>query len=189
MAQVRPIIALDIDGVLNPCHRDAPALSPDWKFEPMALGLKVFHLHLSKEMGQAIRDLGDVHWLTTWIKGGDQANPEIAPKLGWPPMPLIEIVEKPYRMSESGMKWKRTSMEAFLQQPGPPVIWIDDCMDDFFDLDEDGPGSKFDPHYRLFTICPDESVGLLRSHLDVAKEWLAARVTPPGSGPGPEPQP
>ena len=162
----KPIILLDVDGVLNPCPWK-PEDSPDWKFEPRwpsSTESGAFPLSLSKEMGQALADLNcQIRWLTTWILTEDFANPEIGKRLGWDRLPVCHIER---RFSDN--YWKPTAVQKILETEGPKVVWIDDDADYYAQV-FDGIS---DPFGRLLIICPDSHVGLTRDHIDTIKVFL-----------------
>lgn len=165
---MKPIILLDVDGVLNPAPFKA-SWSPDWKFEPTARSCQEsggWPLNLSKEMGRAILDLNcEIRWLTTWIKNGDFANPNIGARLDWPRLSICPVQRK---MSEN-IFWKPLAVKEFLENPGPKVVWIDDEADtlrDIFTLDE------LDPHRRLLVINPEPFEGLTKEQLNTIQVFL-----------------
>lgn len=162
---MRPILLLDVDGVLNPVPFTT-TWSSDWEFLPEFISSEesgMWPLNVSAEMAMAITDLGcDVRWLTTW---GDHAHDNIGAAFGWR---LLPVVAQPDRRSFS---WKVKAATEILSEPGPPVVWIDDdiaefaCRTDF---------TTIDPHKRLITVCPKTNVGLTRSHISYIAERLQA---------------
>lgn len=165
---MKPIIPLDIDGVLNPCPFNAER-SKDWLFEPEFRSSPEsgrFLLNLSKEMGQALLDLDcHIRWLTTWILDEDQANPNIGAALGWPKLPIIPIAPH----GPSDFFWKPRAIKTLLENPGPKVIWIDDDINSF--LQHFQP-DVLDPHKRLLTIVPESDIGLTKAHINIIKEFI-----------------
>lgn len=162
----KPILLLDVDGVLNPDR-----LPDDWEFEPRfqsdeeSGGLP---LDLSREMGAAIEEVGfDMRWLTTW---GEYANTNIGPHFGWRAMP---VAAEPYK--EHPYFWKVLAVQRLLAEPGPLVVWIDDEADKFVNLF--GEYEALDPHYRLIYVAPNPRWGLRREHLEWIKNQIAIRTT------------
>lgn len=161
----KPILLLDVDGVLNPCPFDKNR-SSDWAFEKTfrsTLASGGFNLNLSWEMGQALLGLGcEIVWLTTWILDWDHANENIGRAFGWAEKKVPEVTREQF--------WKILEVKRILAEPGPKVVWIDDDALNFLELFEDG--ADLDPHSRLLVVCPDSSVGLTKAHLQEIKEFL-----------------
>jgi hypothetical protein len=171
---VKPIIVLDIDGVLNTFVPVAER-SADWKWDPEFRSDRDsgrFLLNLSTEMARALEKLGELRWLTTWIYNGDQANPNVGAHFGWN-LPLLDIVKDTTTPRVSIFErpdpwWKSNSIKKLCAEPGPPVVWIDDDIEWFL---RDGP-QDLDPHHRLFCVCPDADVGITRAHIEMIKNHL-----------------
>ena len=80
----RPFLLLDVDGVLNPLSVAKPSGFTRYKL----LGYEVW---LSTQHGEWLRTLAkwfDLVWATTWEY---QAPRLIAPRVGLPQMPVIEV--------------------------------------------------------------------------------------------------
>jgi hypothetical protein len=122
----KPLLYLDVDGVLNPA--DPHPADP---FE--AHQLAGFRVLLSARHGDWLRELAhsyDLHWATTWQ---DDANTHIAPLLGLPPLPVVRVVgyrhqpgDPRIRLMEllSGAKWAPLLRHA----GGRPFAWLDDVI-------------------------------------------------------------
>jgi hypothetical protein len=164
---MKPILLLDVDGVLNPISFSSTD-SFDWKFEAPFRSSEEsggWTLNLSKEMGQAIQSLDcEIRWLTTWILDADFANAEIGSALGWERLALCPFVKH-----KSDPWWKPRAVKDLLQHPGPKVVWADDDINIFLQFFED---DELDPHNRLLAICPDPTVGLTKDDIDTIKEFL-----------------
>jgi hypothetical protein len=167
----KPIIFLDVDGVLNRLQRPAP--DPDhFTFEPVFCApgggpCSAFPLELSKEMGAALLDItDDIRWATSWTHWYDHANLHIGPRVGFPhlPAPMCENG----RMSEGPTSAKFRVVQDELRRPGPPVIWIDDDVADPMQVD--------DPHFRLLCVNPEPGSGLTRSDIARIKQFLAEKA-------------
>jgi hypothetical protein len=173
MKKIKPIIVLDVDGVLNPFWPRSTQISRDWVFDKNFSSSPEsgsFLLNLSTEMGQALRDLDcDIRWLSTWMRDGDFANQEIGEALGWPVLPNVEIEFH----GPNDFSWKPRAVRQILSTDGPPVIWIDDdaviFLKDLTDL-------SFDPHQRLLPIAPDTDVGLTKKDIEKAKDFISERL-------------
>lgn len=159
----RPVLYLDVDGVLNALHwRDEPPLET-WddfvhhaNIAPYPDSPDAYNLWLSKKMVAEIAALDiDVFWLTTWR---DAAPAVIAP--------LVDAPEWPY------IKWYRSKAHALVnhqEDERRPFIWIDDDVADerFFPMFAD---QVISPDYLL--IRPDGRVGITPADIEQMKTWL-----------------
>jgi hypothetical protein len=171
-------ILLDVDGVLNPIPFSASD-SSDWKFESSFISSKPsgrYRLNLSREMGKAIEDIGArIHWLTSWhthahFNIGLHFDWIDHPVLAYPPSQLGYGWSGYYGESEDRL-WKARAVQRFLAEPGDKVVWVDDEADGLMAKFSNNAGN-IDPHNRLLIICPDEYVGLTRSHIGSIVEFF-----------------
>jgi len=142
----RPVIALDVDGVLNPAG--APTdLGPGWKIHR----IEVPEVDVPRSPfvpGRGDRDISvdvclnaglhgawitkmhaegaDVVWATTWE---DAANGYLAPLLGIDPLPvgIRTTPEMRSRMQDSARAWKSRSLPRLFR--GRPLAWVDNLAD------------------------------------------------------------
>ena len=146
----RPVILLDVDGVLNACpHRDPEKVGfTDFRVK-LCDGFKITH---SLEMGERLIALdADIVWLTTWE---NRSNTLIGPLFGWPEFPVLEGGEEWYRPGW----WKSTVAEKFIRENPRPFVWIDDDLADAEDNGEiDWVGDVDLPH---FGVAPLTTTGL-----------------------------
>jgi hypothetical protein len=164
---MRPLILLDVDGVLNQVRgaRGARALAFDDFQTAVCNGWKIRYSPL---MGKRLAALeADIVWLTTW---GEEANTWIGPLFGWEPLPVVERTDEDDKTSW----WKSPAALRFLtEQPTPPFIWIDD---DLFDAVGNGEVRWLQdatlPRHLL--ISPEYDVALVPSALDQIEQWIAA---------------
>ncbi|MEV4615833.1 HAD domain-containing protein [Kitasatospora sp. NPDC049258] len=122
----RPLLYLDVDGVLNPLHPHRAA-----EFDSHAL--LGFTVLLSGRHGEWLRELSgryDLVWATTWE---EEANRHIAPLLGLPPLPVVRFTGYVPRPDDprvplldlfSGRKWAPIVRHA----GGRPFAWVDDVI-------------------------------------------------------------
>lgn len=138
----RPVVALDVDGVLNalapapgaggvPHTVTVPAGAlPNSPFLAGG-GLRdlTATIHLHPAHGEWIRRLlerADVWWATTW-EGA--ANTHLAPLLGIDPLPVLNLrAGVPFgiardRDSAAAKAWALTDLA---EETGAPVVWVDD---------------------------------------------------------------
>ncbi|MER8187805.1 HAD domain-containing protein [Kitasatospora sp. NPDC094015] len=166
----RPLLYLDVDGVLNPLRPH-----PDAGFDSHELlGYTVL---LAPAHGDWLRELAvryDLVWATTWE---EEANARIAPLLGLPPLPVVRLTGYVPRPDDpkvplldlfSGRKWAPIVRHA----QGRPFAWLDDII----------PGSLrrravLRRDRLLLRIDPEH--GLQRRHVDRLLTRPPARWLPP----------
>lgn len=116
----KPILLLDVDGVLNV----PPSKRPARKFRiPVEIRGKTFRLqwHPNKRTLRFLRmawELFDVRWLTAWRDGANA----IAEHYGLCPRRVIRDI--------GGQSWKARSAAAALRDFKGRVAWIEDGLDD-----------------------------------------------------------
>ncbi|WP_370221185.1 HAD domain-containing protein [Kitasatospora sp. MAP12-22] len=122
----KPLLFLDVDGVLNPAD---PRPAADFDVHTLC-GFRVL---LSRRHGEWLRELAEVYelcWATTWE---EDANVHIAPVLGLPVLPVVRFAgyrrqpgDPRVRLMElfSGAKW----VPLLRYADGRPFAWVDDVM-------------------------------------------------------------
>jgi hypothetical protein len=106
-----PIVFLDVDGTLLP-------LGDDPEGRQLVAGVGVRLTALSCELV----------WATTW---GEQANAEIAPRLGLPRLPVVAWESAAEHEPEDrwyGLHWKTRGLVDW--SAGRPFAWLDDEITD-----------------------------------------------------------
>lgn len=164
----RPVILLDVDGVINAVHPDPERGS----FDDFALMSRPAWVRFSPEMGRRLTTLrsnvADVVWLTTWEMGTHVRL--LTGLLGWEDTPVLHPTTVDFT---DDTWWKATVAERYITglSERPPFAWIDDDLE---------PGtSYFDQvgwvceHTHLL-VCPTWNLGLLPVELDRVEEWLRA---------------
>lgn len=200
---VRPVVALDVDGVVRvlPAHLpDERGVSKD--ADPAAITIRSgrglftpFHsmpsgtmnILLARGVGGWIRSLLErnieVVWATTWM---DHANTYIAPLLDIPELPVATIMhEDSYRYRGDSATWKLDQLVRAYR--GRPLIWIDDHPPGFewqhrshrrLAL-EDARAQRRDRGVSLI-IAPSPLVGITAADMQEAEDWLALVATARG---------
>jgi hypothetical protein len=119
---MKPVIFLDIDGVLNIAGWKPAKPETDWpdlEYHKVQNGEGVYPMWLSKAMGERLCALdAEIQWLTTW--GHDAV--QVAKIIG---LPLdLEVAAVPQRTFRN---WKLDGVIDFhLQHPDRPFVWLDD---------------------------------------------------------------
>ncbi|GGO93944.1 HAD domain-containing protein [Wenjunlia tyrosinilytica] len=127
----RPLLLLDVDGVLNP-FAAPPERRPEGyathRMRPNgwdAPGLKPLRVWLNPAHGPLLLALPyELVWATTWM---DEANRWISPQLGLPELPFIAWPEM-FAVDENGVHWKTRHLVEYAA--GRPFAWVDDELGD-----------------------------------------------------------
>lgn len=162
----RPLVLLDVDGVLNPARRTTLR----HRRHDIVLDGRTFRVLLSARQGRGLLALAEATgaelvWATTWE---DHANTEIGPRLGLPPLPVIAVNGDPG--SRAGEHFKTRHVAEYVA--GRPFVWFDDSLgiaDWEYLKDHPGVGD-----FLLVEVDPQD--GLTDGAMAHAGEWLATRA-------------
>jgi hypothetical protein len=185
---MRPLILLDVDGVLNILSDDDAPASWDLvrKGRATAEGSS-YPITWAPDVVEAIKgwlDAGaDVQWLTTW---GHDANRSLRELLGLPELPVAGTYDhEPAGVPDddgpshaavapaapdplTGQWWKYDVVQRILrEQPKRTVIWIDDEL-----LRAQEFRRWADEHPHVHAIGPDGDLGLTADDLAAVEELL-----------------
>lgn len=159
----KPILFLDVDGVLNPDSK--PRFLKPLGFKRYRIwddsGYDRYTVWLNKSHGdwlKSLTDVVDIVWATTW---NHHANRAIAGRIGLPQLPVALA-----RPRGHGRTWDKT--EGILEYAkGRSFIWVDDVMtgDDIRNL-KIGTDAKFD------LIRPTPYHGLQMNHITQIRLWI-----------------
>ncbi|GAA2708154.1 HAD domain-containing protein [Actinoplanes palleronii] len=158
----RPLLFLDVDGPLIP-FRSRPTQRVSGTDQP---GNPLLD-RLDPADGRRLLALGcRLMWATTWMS---DANVVVAPRLGLPPLPVVDFPDAD--IPERGLHWKTTSL--IRRAAGIPFIWLDDEMTE---ADQrwvriHHPGSAL-----LHQV--DPLIGLTDTDFAALRRWLADRIGP-----------
>jgi len=118
----RPLLFLDVDGPLLPFGEGPDYDGPDTAPERLA--------RLTYEVGRRLATLPcDLIWATTWE---DEANTEIAARIGLPRLPVVNWPapsgEHEREDQWFGLCWKTRTLVTWAA--GRPFAWVDDEITD-----------------------------------------------------------
>ncbi|MEV8531887.1 HAD domain-containing protein [Streptomyces sp. NPDC051211] len=111
-----PLLFLDIDGPLLPFGATGyPTYEPADASNPLLA-------RLNPAYGPRLLALPcELVWATTWMS---DANACIAPRLGLPPLPVLDWPEPHAEDERTGLHWKTRALVAWAA--GRPFAWVDD---------------------------------------------------------------
>jgi hypothetical protein len=174
MSETRPILAVDVDGVLNACNDGPPA--PGWQDARVrpdgpGRGFRIRHnpAHGAQLLAVAEEADAELVWCTTWE---EMANRYIRKLVRLPELPWV-----PMEPGRAGLKFsevrsvgetKAAAMRAYAVER--PFCWLDDEPDAAWEL----RGCPV-PH---LVVRVDSETGLQEEHLAAARAWLAALAEP-----------
>ena len=147
------LILIDVDGVLNPVRPSKDHVTYE---------INGFTVHLNPNHGSWLLDLADktdseLVWCTMW---GAQAPVHIAPKVGLPELPFIQV--KPWKFSSSVGADKAYSAKKYAD--GRKFAALEDEWDFQHHLYESNG----------YQVIVDYVDGLQRSHIQQAENYLLA---------------
>lgn len=153
LAAVRPVLYLDVDGVLLPLSNG------EWPSERLRVG--PFYVHVPTDLRTLVPKLHDafeIVWATSW---NEEANREVAPLVGLPELPALDVTAH-YR------KLELVSRHAGEERT---IAWVDDRL-------EPAAWSWASARSgRSLLIRPQSRRGLTPEHV---VELLAFAAAPPG---------
>lgn len=163
-ADGRPLILLDVDGVLN------PYLGPlrDGYVEHRLL---TYRVRLNMEHGVQLQKIAhetgaELVWASTWEH---EANDYIGSRIGLPPLPVIEVCRKNDTVDRADYRWKFGPVLEYAA--GRPLLWFDDDFMHYPEYEEwflkERMAAGLDTY--LHTVAPE--VGLTQKDFDKALSW------------------
>ncbi|MFI7706643.1 HAD domain-containing protein [Nonomuraea sp. NPDC049480] len=159
---MKPLLLLDVDGVLNPMGRP----TPDYRRYRCTIAGEVYTVHLNPRHGRRLLELAEATgaelvWATTWEH---HANDWIAPRIGLPSLPVIPVSTDV--LSERGEMFKTPHVAAYAGRR--PFVWFDDQV-----WAEDEEYLRVHQGLDDFLLVHvDPTRGLTSHHLGMAHEWL-----------------
>lgn len=144
---MRPVVALDVDGVLFPlgARPGDPILVPEGYIEATVWGMPVsYHPDLPAFLAQ-VHELAEIVWATSWAEG---ANGHIGPLFGLDARPTLDV---------RGDRWAAVS--AFADER--PLVWCEDMPLSRADRTALKQRNRITPTLR---ITPRRDLGLTARH-------------------------
>jgi hypothetical protein len=163
MGQQRPILFLDVDGVIIPYGAAAVpdsatvALTGPDTDNPLLDRIDPAH-------GPRLLELEcDLVWATGWL---DEANEVISPRVGLPRLPVLPWSVDDIGRAPAELHWKTRDLITFAD--GRPFVWVDD---EIRDADREWVAAHHAVPALLHHI--DGHVGLTDSDIVTIEGWLA----------------
>lgn len=169
MNGTRPILAVDVDGVLNACSRGANP--PRGWADTRAMGFRIRYnpAHGARLLDIAEATGAELVWCTTWE---GLANEHIGPLVGLPALPFVPL-DDARREASRGLKFSQSPSTGNVKAAAirawagdRPFCWLDDEPDAASEL-----ASHPVPH---LVVQPRTNEGLQEHHFRRAAEWLSA---------------
>ncbi len=159
----KPLVLVDVDGVLNPARSQAPGYRRQWVF-PGGLARRLL---LNPSHGPMLTELAEMAdaelvWATYWR---NRANTWIAPRVGLPTPRYVPIPRccRPPAGSSLGT-WKACQVAGWVGKT--PFVWFeDDAGAVSYIAGQQGLG-------RHLVVKVDPAIGLTYSHAERARAWL-----------------
>lgn len=189
----RPLLMLDVDGVLNPWmmpknelesggfRRWQLPVNPGPEERTYAVWLNPLH---GKWLG-ALDDVFELTWCTTWWRHADDIASRAGLPLDLPAVPLPHPPPPP--VDPPGMAWKTKYVREYAQ--GRSVAWLDDDFEPGggdaraltrTDLPDGHPLAGMPPVRSAMLLTCKPWVGLTRPHVYQLGEWAQSGCPPGG---------
>jgi hypothetical protein len=166
----RPILLLDVDGVLNSPRRDLPEGWARGRFNGYVLSWDPTITARLRELHETGRV--EIQWLTTWTTDADRllAEPMGLPR-GLRTHARDDAAPTGFLGSLGGASgwWKLTAaQEVAAADSDRRIVWIDDDL--AAQAEDTGEWLAANPH--VLVVAPDLSTGLTHEQLDAVEAWL-----------------
>jgi hypothetical protein len=174
----RPVIALDVDGVLNPDvsskQRSRLWYHHGWRRKALRIsaGGGPVQLIVNPEICVLLqllaRDTGaELVWATRW---NDLANEHVAPLIGLPKLPYVVTPSwfRPDPLVPSRAESQLKAPYVIQWSGGRPLVWFDD------EEPELAAAKRLAAPGQLFRgVLTEPGIGLTVPHIDEARAWLS----------------
>ncbi len=171
---MRPVLALDVDGPLNPDRswKGDPLpgyVTHRWKTQGVRGNGTPFYRRLPRVWlnpghGRELLKIdADLAWGTSW---NSLANQFVGPAIGLPVLPTIDVGSPAWTERPGGLHWKAPALARF--RPLWPMIWVDDeCQP----ADADWLSNRRGSPVHVYRV--DPTVGLTDDDFAVLRELAA----------------
>jgi HAD domain in Swiss Army Knife RNA repair proteins len=173
----RLVIALDVDGVLAPWGQpskkaagyrrvDTHPAGTQWAHPRRPLQVWLHPSHGALLLGLAADLTAELVWLTSW---NHHANDWIAPAIGLPPLPVINVAP-PAGVRPATQHWKRPAVAEWAA--GRPLAWLDD---EFQADDARWAADRTAARQRTLLVNVNEHHGFCAMHAAFVRSWARQR--------------
>lgn len=169
----RPLLLIDVDGVLNALPRHAKPQLYDVHRVTVSNGL-AFTVRFRKDLPELLFALTK-HFVPVWCTMWDhEANLYLAPLLGLPDLPVVLCHDNARDLAWSDKtRTLHHKVDPILNSVGNRAFaWIDDEITEF---DEAWAAKRSDEEAPTMVLKIDERSGLLEHHVDKLIAWAKAR--------------
>jgi hypothetical protein len=158
---VRPLLFLDVDGTLLPCGGALRPTTPQewdsWQGSANPQLAKLDPSHGPRLLATSC----ELMWATAWMH---DANEVIAPLLGLPALPVVDLPDAPEEDDPGILHWKTRALAE--TAAGRPFIWLDD---EITEIDRKWVSANHSGRALLHRV--DSKVGLTEADFAALDAW------------------
>jgi hypothetical protein len=158
-----PLLFLDVDGTLIPVGGTPPHpdVIEDWDVWQSPENTNL--VKLRPEHGRRLLAMPcELWWATAWM---EEANDVIAPRIGLPELPVVDLPDWTEEAEAARLHWKTRTLVQVAD--GRPFIWIDD---ELTDVDREWVRDHHPGPALLQKV--DSEHGVTEADLTAVEEWL-----------------